>query len=449
MKEKNNSKELLIEYFKSNIGKDITRTQVISDTGISKSRLSELIKELRRDGYEFITPNRSGIIRLEGSENFVGDISDSDIRKWNILLAFSLEEAITEAKAISYHDLIKALVGLYDDSIDSVGNLLGKNYTDEDITAYVVKNHPQYETLFKKILPLSTLRKDLRELCNDGYVESKKINRRGNNNFYGYYLSAKAPIVFLKNENNMLMLQNNMHTIKDTIETSVPLKALYRRVVNILNWDPQDSNPYGFGKGNIISEQQMDCLNRFTAYPFDKKNLLIEYENESLKIEVGIIFYSKETSCFYAISRVTGDKTLRQLRIDTIKNIQVLRTNNSFYQSKEAKLIYEEMFNNSCEEEASDVKIIFQDFGNVKSKFEALKANRSKTAKIYEIENYIEGLPDNFCYVYEDRIRGMDSFARTLRAFGSSVLVLEPESLRKRMIESNKKILATYSGERL
>ena len=42
MHKKNNAKEILIDYLLANSGVDISRESIIQNTGISKSRLSEL-----------------------------------------------------------------------------------------------------------------------------------------------------------------------------------------------------------------------------------------------------------------------------------------------------------------------------------------------------------------------------------------------------------------------
>ena len=51
---------------------------------------------------------------------------------------------------------------------------------------------------------------------------------------------------------------------------------------------------------------------------------------------------------------------------------------------------------------------------------------------------------DGFSYYY-DTIIGVDNFRSWLRSYGSSLIVLEPESLAKKMKESAKKIINLYS----
>ena len=86
MKKKNNAKEVLIDYLLANPGVDISRGAIIQDTRISKSRLSELINDIRSDGYEIVTPNRSGIVRFEALNNINTNITPKEVRQWLIIL---------------------------------------------------------------------------------------------------------------------------------------------------------------------------------------------------------------------------------------------------------------------------------------------------------------------------------------------------------------------------
>ena len=105
--------------------------------------------------------------------------------------------------------------------------------------------------------------------------------------------------------------------------------------------------------------------------------------------------------------------------------------------------MYEEMFSTSFEPKKLHVKVLFQDFGNIKEQLTVLH-NKRKFSKLYEIEPLSDDI--SHCIVYEDDLRGLSTFSRFLRSFGSSALVLEPPSLRDLMIQSNQKILKNYEG---
>lgn len=53
----------------------------------------------------------------------------------------------------------------------------------------------------------------------------------------------------------------------------------------------------------------------------------------------------------------------------------------------------------------------------------------------------------NNMWIYEDDIIGINSFCRWLRSFGSSIVVLSPDSIVKRMKESAQKILENYGAD--
>ena len=130
MKKVNNSKEKLIKYLQSHQGTDISRNTIIEQTKISKSRLSELIKELRKDGYSISTPNRSGIVRLDSSNTIQKDISAKHVRQWILLFVLSQTEQAT------YKELIFKILSIIDYSYQSEDIFIDKQYSDSDILSY-------------------------------------------------------------------------------------------------------------------------------------------------------------------------------------------------------------------------------------------------------------------------------------------------------------------------
>ena len=60
---------------------------------------------------------------------------------------------------------------------------------------------------------------------------------------------------------------------------------------------------------------------------------------------------------------------------------------------------------------------------------------RKETCKFYQKDNY---------YYYEDDIIGMDEFQRWVRSYGSSIIVLEPEELKKAIVTRAKETLSNY-----
>jgi predicted DNA-binding transcriptional regulator YafY len=134
-------------------------------------------------------------------------------------------------------------------------------------------------------------------------------------------------------------------------------------------------------------------------------------------------------------------KSIMQLRLDRIDSIKEGTEKNKKYKSFEFLSVYEEMFSASFEPEKTHVKVLFQDFGNIRERLSTLH-NKRKFSKLYDISPLSKDIPHNI--VYEDDLRGVSAFSRFLRSFGSSALVLEPSSLQDLMINSNQLILNNY-----
>ena len=172
-----------------------------------------------------------------------------------------------------------------------------------------------------------------------------------------------------------------------------------------------------------------------------KINYLAHDEAMKLTISSGLLFYSVETNCFYLLCFNMNNKSIMQLRLDRIASIREGDEKNKKYRSNTFLNIYEEMFSASFEPEKTHVKVIFQDFGNIKERLSALH-NKRKFSKLYDISPLSEEIPHSI--MYEDDLRGVSAFARYLRSFGSSALVLEPSSLQALMIQSNQLTLKNY-----
>lgn len=87
-------------------------------------------------------------------------------------------------------------------------------------------------------------------------------------------------------------------------------------------------------------------------------------------------------------------------------------------------------------EEPIHVKIrIKAGTSNIIEKIKSDTALRVETGKLYK---------DNDYYYYEDDILGMPDFRRWMRSYGSSITVLEPQTLIKYITENTRKTLSYY-----
>ena len=438
MNTKNNAKEILIDYLLANPGVDISRESIIQNTGISKSRLSELINAIRSDGYEIITPNRSGIVRLESAKIINTDITPKEVRQWLIILTLS------KLGTATYIELICGILSIADSTYLYNGISTDDNYSDMDILEYLKENNSGAKYDIDQNLPLPTFRKDLRALIQDGFIEKKRMQYKGGIHVI-YSISEKSPAILFESEDELFDFMSFYDTFKNSFSNTKPLETLYKKCANIYDWASYDSSTQIYGKSNRIDKQQLKCLNNFVKYPYKTKTLEITYlaRDEAMKLTIssGLLFYSVETNCFYLLCFNMDNKSIMQLRLDRIASIREGDEKNKNYRSNTFLNIYEEMFSASFEPEKTHVKVIFQDFGNIKERLSALH-NKRKFSKLYDISPLSEEIPHSI--MYEDDLRGVSAFARYLRSFGSSALVLEPFSLQALMIQSNQLTLKNY-----
>lgn len=438
MKNKNNAKEILIDYLLANPGADISRDAIVQDTGISKSRLSELINDIRSDGYEISTPNRSGIVRLESLSKISTNITPKDVRQWLIILALS------KLGTATYTELICGILSIADSTYLYDGISTYDNYSDMDILEYLEEFNSGAKYDIDQNLPLPTFRKDLHALIKDGYVDKKRMQYKDGIHVI-YSISEKSPAILFESEDELFDFMTFYDTFKSSLSNTEPLDSLYRKSTHIYNWDSYDASVQIYGKSNRIDKNQLKHLINFVKYPYKTKTLDIDYSARNgameLTISSGLLFYSVETNCFYLLCINMENKSIMQLRLDRITAIQDGKSKNKKYRAYEFLNIYEEMFSAAFEPEKTHVKVLFQDFGNIRERLSALHSKR-KFSKLYDISPLSLELPHSI--VYEDDLRGVSAFSRFLRSFGSSALVLEPPILQDLMINSNQLILNNY-----
>lgn len=438
MKKKNISKELLIEYLLSKPGEDIKREEIIERTGISKSRLSELINEIRSDGYVISTPNRSGIVRLEASSIIAQNITPKEVRQWLIILALSKSGIAT------YMELVWSILSIADSKYLYDVITTDKNYSDMAILEYLNHSASSVKYDIDQFLPLPTLRKDLHSLIENGYIDKRRIQYK-NGSHVVYSISEKSPAILFESEYELYNFMVFYDNFKSSLSNTAPLESLYKKITSIYDWESYDNATQIYGKSNRIDNKQLDHLNNFVKHPYKTKALIIDYLGREgvikLGIDSGLLFYSVETNNFYLLCKKISDGNIMQLRLDRIVSIEEGESKNKNYRSLEFLNIYEEMFSASYDSAKTHVKVLFQNFGNIEERLSALHSKR-KLSKLYKTEPLSDDIPHSI--IYEDDLRGISAFSRYLRSFGSSALVLEPVELRELMIQSNQKILNNY-----
>ena len=453
MKEKNNSKKKLIEYLNSHQNEDLSRSSIISDTGISKSRLSELINSLRSDGYSIITPNRSGMVRMESESKISVEVTAKEIRQWLIILALSIKKESSFIEIISF--LMSLVDFVYPDQID-----FENNYSDMEILHYLEDNNIQLKDDLCYYLPLPTFRKDLSELCNYGFVIKKKtISGNRKNARTVYCLSDTCPRILQyllsdqvgKSKKTHQTAHQNTETVNDFLYYSEnhkesfpdPLKAFCDKLYSLYDWAPENSRIRLFGKSNQIDDDQLEHIQLLIKYPYMSRQLIINYKGQSKEIQTGLVFYSTETGSFYMLCRNPSSRKIDQLRLDQIVSIETTDKENDFYNCPEIRKIYDEVFSVSYSKTIYHVEVLFQDFGNIKERIERLSSKRA-ASKVSILDQPIDGIPHTI--LFQDDIRGLSDFARFLRSFGSSVLVLKPKALQNMMVDTCNLVLSNYEA---
>lgn len=143
------------------------------------------------------------------------------------------------------------------------------------------------------------------------------------------------------------------------------------------------------------------------------------------------LVYNNSMDLYYVLTERKGK--IVSYRLDRISHIE---KTNEVLEKPDASVLdgIEKNWNMDSKESAVHVKIKIQDFGNV---IEKVKLDLGVKA---EGHLYKEG--DD--YIYEDDIIGINSFRSWLFSYGASMVVLEPEDLRKRVIDSTKRRLKKY-----
>lgn len=437
---KTDYKSKVLDYLKENIDEDVKREVLIKDIGISKSRLSEILNSIRDDGYTITAPPRSGIVKLESSnQTILSAIKDSDLRQWLIIFILS------RYGALSFRELVQITLSIkesekdynlkldnkrvYDDShiIKSIRFDSSSNIVDEDDI-----------NVASDYISVTTLRKDLAILRDDGFVTIKKGQKTT------YALTSKAPYIITTSGDSLSEFCQSHEEYLSTTSELLPVKQVYNKIQKLISWDSALYEQRKFGKLNQITQAQIDKFNDFTSHPYKTNQLTLHSAFNGIEkketISVGLLFYSVETSAFYTLCYNHTQERIESRRIDYIDTITDGKSKNTIFHSQHYYQIYNEMFGAGFSPNVYHVKVLIQNHGNVVQRFNNLANIRNATMR------KIDNPPSNcdYSYVYEDNIRGLDDFARVLRSSGYSVLAVEPIELKEKLQRTYTWLLDKY-----
>ena len=267
------------------------------------------------------------------------------------------------------------------------------------------------------------------------------------------------------------------------------LQEIVRQLDGFLSpFDLKDTRRFEtFGIGQGDSEGIRERINEYSKHNYKGNVLEITFsdpetaDKRTCKIKTGLLVYSRDKDKLFLIGRDVD--TNKSIKIDDSDVIEIKGTEmvNDVYGSDYFEKMFETMFVASVEPEY-EVELHFKDFGNIGDKVERLKKSRlRKSTKSMESTNpkidiipedeedekelpEVDTIPedevdekerecfrrfdDEFKVIrYRDHVSGLEDFAKYLRGFGSSVIVVKPEELKKRMLESIDRSIEAYAEE--
>ncbi len=444
---KKDYKSEVLNYLKTNANTTITREELIANTGVSKSRLSEILGALKTDGFDIVTPPRSGQITLYTTDNdtILPEIKDSDLRQWLIILllsrygALSFKELIIHALQVKDYEFFNsnALINSYNFAAYDDNHLI------KSLREYISDSRSsENSSVAKDLISITSMRKDLLLLRQLGLV--RVVSGQSTQ----YELTTAAPCILPVSEDNLYDFCQRHEASLSTTSELIPVKNAYEKIKRIISYEQYDLSQRLFGKINQINENQLNKLNDYISHPYSTNLLQLNTLYNGVErhniFATGLLFYSVETSAFYALGYSYSHARTEAIKIEWLSSITDLPDKNTLFHSKEYYEKYDDMFSAGYDDSASEVKVLFQDFGNIYTRFENLSKVR-KHASIKAIENP----PDNciYRYIYTDTIRGLSDFARFLRGFGYSVLAVEPSPLKQMMINTYTRSLSFYEKD--
>ncbi len=272
----------------------------------------------------------------------------------------------------------------------------------------------------------------------DELVSARMIKKDGEK----YVVSTKAPIQLALSTADALELLNLLEMCaKGHVHEKVLNDIRVKMTIALFNEPEEATTPSSYVVYNRQyeeSEKLESILDELNKYPFEEKQLDIEYTNHYKKtvktrMAVGNIVYSVDKDRVYLLGDCNQVPSI--IYYGSIQSIQATDVANESFQNRFYTDITESMFGISLEP-ITHVKVQFENKFNIKDKVGRLLVNR-KDASITEAGEY---------FIYEDDISGLYDFARFLRGFGFGCRVLEPQSLKDIMRESAKRILTAYEG---
>lgn len=273
-------------------------------------------------------------------------------------------------------------------------------------------NSEKYKEVSKKY----NLDEEFENLLQNGKLDDIPIFIDYENRLYDIYLSKDEAIALQNFWLDKEELHLNVKKFRQTYSNTYFIK-----------------DSYLYPNENYSLNKKLDKINRAID---EGKCISIKYKtrrnnpknikNITLK-PVKISYDANEN--LYSVLSVYNDRVwvYRLDRIYDIKESDEIITG----QNEDLLKIYPNVWGNCFMDEPKQVKVKFYNEADVWNKVRKQLANRTN-GKIYEKDGYL---------YYEDTVYGIAKFRQWIYSYGSSAIVLEPQSLREEIIESLKERL--------
>lgn len=256
-----------------------------------------------------------------------------------------------------------------------------------------------------------------------------------------YVLSSNAPLQLALTSTDAINLLNLLETCTKGHHHEQILGQIRKKLTIALFNEPEDESIPSpayvvYNKSYENAGKLESLLEELNKYPFEEKELIIEYKNRAGQINkipfvVGNVVYSVDKDQLYLLGEYRGKRLI--IKYTSILKMEVTDRMNTIFGNEFYREIVESMFAISVEDPVH-VKVEFDNIYAIKEKVNRLILNRPKAS-----------LTENATTLYyEDEVSGLDDFAGYLRRFGYSCRVIEPESLKNLMKASAQRLLDAY-----
>jgi len=275
---------------------------------------------------------------------------------------------------------------------------------------------------------------DIRQLCRKNILQYSEGKLRK---------TFDTPVSYKLTEKDIYALLNKVAIEKHGEAYSELLEQIEQKLNNDIVYKLGEKHTftdrvYTFEKKRSVDFNKGMAL--FKRVPYRERLLKIRYRTKSgavleKEIGVGALVYSEERAKLYLLAWTVENQQFSIYNLETIVQVEKTEGKNEYFMCREICNIVDEMFVVSVEE-PYEVELEVTNVYNTREKFERLCKKR-KYGKIV-------GTEAAAVFRYQDRIRGLDDFARYIRGFGRACRVLAPEPLAEKIMASNDEIIKMY-----